>query len=76
MSKLRIVTELSATGQFTELFNNGLLPYKAMMYRDIYYDVDALEKQGIEKMVAKQQIADKYNVTIQTIYNAIAWMKK
>jgi DNA invertase Pin-like site-specific DNA recombinase len=71
--KGQLIIKLTASGQLTELFKVGLLGYKTLMYRDIYFDVDILLKMGVEKMVAKQQIADKYGVSLKTVYNAIKW---
>jgi transposase len=31
---------------------------------------------GVEKMVAKQQIAEKYGVSLKTVYNAIKWFNE
>jgi DNA invertase Pin-like site-specific DNA recombinase len=71
--KGQLIIELTATGKLTELFTCGLVGYKTLMYRDIYFDVDILLKMGVEKMVAKQQIAEKYGVSLKTVYNAIKW---
>jgi hypothetical protein len=76
MSKLNLINDLTISGTITELHRCGVVSYKVLMYRDIYYDVDVLLKMGTEKTVAKQQVADRFGVCLKTVYNAIKFMEK
>ena len=76
MSRKEIIIQATSDGTLTNLCRAGVLSYKVLMYRDIYFDVDALEKMGVKKTVAKQQVADQYNVSIKTIYQAIKWLQQ
>jgi DNA invertase Pin-like site-specific DNA recombinase len=48
---------------------------KILMYRDMFFDYDILIRQGAKKMAALQATADRYKVSVQTIYRAIKWMQ-
>jgi DNA invertase Pin-like site-specific DNA recombinase len=48
---------------------------KVLMYRDMFFDYDILIRQGAKKMTALQTTADRYSVSVQTIYRAIKWMQ-
>lgn len=73
--KQALIYDMTIKGTITDLFRAGILPMKVIMYRDIFYDVDLLQKQGVQKTVAKQQVADKYNISIQMVYKAIKWFQ-
>jgi hypothetical protein len=70
--KEKLISELSASGKLTEIYKAGFVSYKVLMYRDIFYDLKTqIEIYKQEKSVAVQDVADKYNVHIATVYRAI-----
>jgi hypothetical protein len=71
-----IIIKATSDGTLTNLCQAGVISYKVLMYRDIYFDVDALEKMGVKKTVAKQQVADQYKISIKTVYQAIKWLQQ
>lgn len=76
MNRKEQVTKLTASGELTQLFCNGLVSGKALMYRDMFFDYDVQIKTGSKSMDAVQLVADRYGVTIQTVYRAIRWMNE
>jgi hypothetical protein len=71
-----IIIKATSDGTLINLCQAGVISYKVLMYRDIYFDVDALEKMGVKKTVAKQQVADQYKISIKTVYQAIKWLQQ
>lgn len=72
--KQQQITRLSASGELTELYINGVISHKVLMYRDIYYDLDIQIKQGRGKMESLQATADRFGVSINTVYRAFKFM--
>jgi hypothetical protein len=75
MNRLNQVRKLTETGELNWLFSNGMVSGKILMYRDMFFDYDILIRQGAKKMAALQATADRYKVSVQTIYRAIKWMQ-
>jgi hypothetical protein len=71
MSRKEHLRKLSATGELTELFTNGIIGYKVLMYRDIYFQMDIERRSGASRMQAIQNTADTFGVGKSTIYRAI-----
>jgi hypothetical protein len=75
MNRLDHVRKLTETGELNWLFSNGMVSGKVLMYRDMFFDYDIQIRQGAKKMTALQTTADRYSVSVQTIYRAIKWMQ-
>ena len=75
MNRLDHVRKLTETGELNWLFSNGMVSGKVLMYRDMFFDYDIQIRQGAKKMNALQTTADRYSVSVQTIYRAIKWMQ-
>jgi len=75
MNRLDQVRKLTETGELNWLFSNGMVSGKVLMYRDMFFDYDILIRRGAKKMTALQTTADRYSVSVQTIYRAIKWMQ-
>jgi hypothetical protein len=74
MTRLELITELSKTGELTNLYRSGIIGYKVLMYRDIYFDLGCEQKKGYAKTQSVQNIADKYGVSTDTIWRAVRYI--
>jgi hypothetical protein len=71
MTRSEQLTKLTETGELTEMFKNGLIGYKVLMYRDIYLQLDIEFKSGVARYQAIQNVADLFDVGQSTVYRAI-----
>ncbi len=76
MTRLEQITELTRTGQLTDLFRNGLIGYKTLLYRDIYCRVGVNDALGFSQVQSVTNVADEFGVSERTIYRAIKFMKE
>jgi hypothetical protein len=74
MSRLKLITDLSKSGELTNLYRSGLIGYKVLMYRDIYFDLGCEQMKGLGKMQCAQNIADKYGISIDTVWRAVRYI--
>jgi hypothetical protein len=74
MSRLKLITDLSKSGELTNLYRSGLIGYKVLMYRDIYFDLGCEQLKGNGKMQSVQNIADKYGVSTDTVWRAVRYI--
>jgi len=78
MSKTRgeLIIEATQSGLFTEFYRAGIVSQKVIMYRDMYFDVQAvMQTSKCSQSVAVQEVADKYKVDSVTVYRACKFMK-
>jgi hypothetical protein len=71
----RILRQLTDSGEIHSYYKAGIISPSMIKYRDIYYDVMTLETIGNTRMVAIQEVADRYKISIKSVYVAINWMK-
>jgi hypothetical protein len=76
MGRLDQITELTASGQLTDLFRNGLIGYKTLLYRDIYFRVGVNDALGFSQVQSVSNVADEFNVSERTVWRAIKFMKE
>ena len=74
-SRKDLIRRLSKSGDIVALYRAGMLPDYIGRYRDIYYELNALCATGIERMVAIQQVSEKFGCSQATVYNAVNWME-
>ena len=74
MTRLDIITNLTKTGELTELYKSGLISYKILMYRDIYFDILVEEAKGNNRTQAAQNIADQYGISIDTVWRSLRYI--
>jgi len=74
-SRKDLIRRLSKSGDIVALYRAGMLPDYIGRYRDIYYELNALCATGIERMVAIQQVSEKFVCSQATVYNAVNWME-
>ena len=71
----KILKKLTDSGEIHTYFKAGIISPNMLKYRDIHYDVMTLETLGNARMVAIQQVADRYKISINSVYVALKWMK-
>lgn len=71
----RILRQLTESGEIHTYYKAGIISPNMIKYRDIYYDVMTLETLGNPRMVAIQEVAERYRTCTKTVYRAIKWMK-
>ncbi len=77
MTKAELIHELTASGKLTQLFNSGLVSFRVLMYRDIYYDYQTeLKRNKIGSYQAAFNVAEKYRVHVTTVYRAIKFIEQ
>lgn len=77
MTRRALIEKLSASGDLVALHRAGLIPYKVLMYRDIYLDFQILMKTSkFGRMTAYHEIADRYRLSWVTIQRAVLTMEQ
>lgn len=76
-NKESLIYKLTRSGDLTQLFKEGVIDYKVLMYRDIFYDLNnEIKINKTKKFQAVHNVADKYGVSIRTVYRAENFFKK
>jgi hypothetical protein len=71
MTRSEQIRKLTETGELTQMYSNGIIGYKVLMYRDIYFQYDIELRLGVSRMQAIQNTADIFKISNRTIYRAI-----
>lgn len=76
MTRADLIHDLTSSGQLTQMFKLGLIDYKLMMYRDMYYDYlrEVTLNRG-KRNQAAFNVSEKYKVHITTVYRAIKFIR-
>jgi hypothetical protein len=74
MTRSEQLTSLTASGELTQMYINGIVGYKVLMYRDIYFHLDIEQQQGHSRMQSIQNTADIFGVDKSTVYRAVKFM--
>ncbi len=71
MTREQKIYELTRSGELTDLYKLGLVDYKLLMYRDIYYDYQKeITVNRKKKLEAARIVADRFRVDLSTVYRA------
>ena len=71
MTRQELIYDLSKSGELTELYKHGLINYKILMYRDIYYDFQKeISVNRKKKLEAAKIVAIRFRVDLSTVYRA------
>ena len=71
MTRESKIYELTRSGELTELYKLGLIDYKLLMYRDIYYDYQKeITVNRKKKLEAARIVAERFRVDLSTVYRA------
>lgn len=71
MTRESKIYELTRSGELTELYKLGLVDYKLLMYRDIYYDYQKeITVNRKKKLEAARIVAERFRVDLSTVYRA------
>lgn len=72
-----IVVWLSKNGILDELYNEGFVTTKTIIYRDMFLKYDSYIRQGFQKKESRQKVAQFFsNCDERTVSRAIQAMKK
>lgn len=69
------IQRLDTDKKLFEMVKSGLVNWRVILYRDIYYAHDIELRKGADKMVAVQYCMDKFNVGQATVYRALEFCK-
>lgn len=71
MTREQKIYELTRSGELTDLYKLGLVDYKLLMYRDIYYDYQKeITVNRKKKLEAARIVAERFRVDLSTVYRA------
>ena len=71
MTREQKIYELTRSGELTDLYKLGLVDYKLLMYRDIYYDYQKeITVNRKKKLEAARIVAERFRVNLSTVYRA------
>lgn len=71
MTREQKIYELTRSGELTEYYKLGLVDYKLLMYRDIYYDYQKeITVNRKKKLEAARIVAERFRVDLSTVYRA------
>jgi hypothetical protein len=73
----RLIHKLTISGELTQLYRNGIVTSTVLMYRDIYNDLKTeVTIKKVDKFQAIHNIADRYGVSVRTVYRAETFFKQ
>jgi hypothetical protein len=71
MTREELIHKLTVSGMLTELYKAGLIGFKPLMYRDIYYHYQTeITVKHRKKLQAAKVTAAKFGVDLSTVYRA------
>lgn len=71
-----IIQKLSTNGDLVKLYNEGVISYKVLMYRDIYEDFQIkMETTPFGRTAIYHELADTWKVSLSTVIRAVKYME-
>jgi hypothetical protein len=70
------INEMDKNFGLMKLFKGGIIPWTVLRDRDIYLQYDIYRKMGKKSMDAREQTAEDFKVSIETVLRAVKKMNE
>lgn len=73
---IEIIHKLSSNGDLIKLYNEGVISYKVLLYRDIYEDFQIkMATTPFGREAIYHELSDVWKVSVRTVKRAVKFME-